>query len=112
MPRTTVKLTSLEQLEHAAECLRLLAHPHRLRTVQLLLQSQFTVGELATACGIASSMMSEHLRLMQRAGFLSSQRSGRNVHYEIAEPHLRHILKCVEDRFGVDETDAPLSGGG
>jgi DNA-binding transcriptional ArsR family regulator len=45
-------------------------------------------------------MASEHLRLMQRCGFLSSQRDGRKVYYQVAEPHLKSILKCIEDRFG------------
>ncbi|MBX9790196.1 MAG: metalloregulator ArsR/SmtB family transcription factor [Pirellulales bacterium] len=84
----------------AAECLRILAHPHRLRMVQMLLQGEFTVGELAEACDLPSAMASEHLRLMQRCGFLTSEKEGRKVFYRVAEPHLKNILKCVEERFG------------
>ena len=97
-----IRLTSLEALEQAAECLKTLAHPHRLRMVQLLLQADYTVGELAEACGIPSPMASEHLRLMQRCGFLTSDKQGRKVFYKVAEPHLANILKCVEGRFGCD----------
>ena len=46
------KLISLEALGQAAECLRTLAHPHRLRIVQMLLQGRYTVGELAEVCEI------------------------------------------------------------
>lgn len=95
----SLRLTDLEALAEAAECLRILAHPHRLRMVQMLLQGDFTVGELAEACGLPSPMASEHLRLMQRCGFLSSEKEGRKVFYRVAEPHLKNILKCVEDRF-------------
>ena len=70
---TTFHLTSLESLEQAAECLKALAHPHRLRIIQMLLKECYTVGELADACGIPSNMASEHLRFMQRCGFLSNQ---------------------------------------
>ena len=94
------RLTPLAALNDAAECLRTLAHPHRLRMVQMLLQGQFTVGELAEACEIPSHMASEHLRLMQRCGFLAAQKEGRFVYYTIAEPHLANILTCVEARFG------------
>ena len=100
MTATKLKLTELEALGHAAECLRTLAHPHRLRMVQMLLQGDFTVGDLADACGLPSAMASEHLRLMQRCGFLTSEKDGRKVFYKVAEPHLKSILKCVEDRFG------------
>jgi DNA-binding transcriptional ArsR family regulator len=69
--------------------------------VQMLLQGDYTVGELAEACDLPSPMASEHLRLMQRCGFLTSEKEGRKVYYQVVEPHLKSILKCIEDRFGV-----------
>ena len=93
-------LTDLDALDQAAECLRTLAHPHRLRMIQMLLRDRYTVGELAQACGIPSHMASEHLRLMQRCGFMTSEKEGRKAYYQIAEPHLANIMKCVEQRFG------------
>ncbi len=93
------RLTPLPQLEEAAECLRILAHPHRLRIIQLLLRGRYAVGELAEACSIPSHMASEHLRLMQRCGLLTSEKEGRKAFYEIAEPHLANIMQCVEARF-------------
>jgi len=95
----TQGLTNLEALGQAAECLRVLAHPHRLRMIQMLLQGDHTVTELAEACVLPTAMASEHLRLMQRCGFLSSVKDGRKVYYHVVEPHLKHILKCIEDRF-------------
>ena len=99
MVALTRRLTSLESLGQAAECLRILAHPHRLRMIQMLLQGDYSVGELAEACELPTAMASEHLRLMQRCGFLSSEKNGRKVFYRVAEPHLKSILKCIEERF-------------
>lgn len=96
----TLRLTPLAALEQAAECLKTLAHPHRLRIVQMLLQGRYTVGELAEACEIPSHMASEHLRLMQRCGFLTSEKDGRKNFYQIAEQHLASIMGCIESRFG------------
>jgi DNA-binding transcriptional ArsR family regulator len=93
-------LTPLDALAQAAECLKVVAHPHRLRMIQMLLRGRYTVGELAEACGIASHMASEHLRLMQRSGLLAAKKDGRKAYYEIAEPHLANIMICVEERFG------------
>ena len=93
-------LTSLDALEQAAECLKTLAHPHRLRMVQMLLRGRYTVGELAEACGIPSHMASEHLRLMQRCGFLTNEKDGRKAYYQIVETHLANIMTCIEARFG------------
>ncbi len=93
------KLMPLAALQQAAECLKALAHPHRLRMVQLLLGGRYTVGELAEVCEIPSHMASEHLRLMQRCGFLKSEREGRKVFYGIAELHLANLMQCIEARF-------------
>ena len=99
-PPASPDLTPLSALEQAAECLKTLAHPHRLRMIQLLLRGRYTVGELAEACGIPSHMASEHLRLMQRSGLLTSEKKGRKAYYQVAEPHLADIMACVEGRFG------------
>ena len=97
--KTNRKLTSQDALQQAAECLKALAHPHRLRIVQMLLAGRYTVGDLAEACEIPSHMASEHLRLMQRCGFLNAEKDGRCVYYTIAEPHLASIMACIESRF-------------
>jgi len=99
-PGTEQTLTNLGGLEEAAECLRTLAHPHRLRMVQMMLRGRYTVGELAEACGIQSHMASEHLRLMKHCGLLAGERDGRKTYYRVAEPHLASIMECVEARFG------------
>ncbi len=96
-------LTPLDALEQAAECLKTLAHPHRLRMVQMLLRDRYTVGELAEACRIPSHSASEHLRLMQRCGFLTNEKEGRKAYYRIVEMHLANILACIESRFGQHE---------
>lgn len=101
MPATPKKrrLLSSAALQQAAECLKVLAHPHRLRMLQMLLESEYTVGELAEACEIASPVASEHLRLLQRCGFLDFRKEGRFVYYRVIEPHLAQLMACVEGRF-------------
>ncbi len=88
-------------LTQAAECLRTLAHPVRLRMIQFMLgETKLTVCELAEACEISQPQASEHLRLMQRCGFLESQRAGREVYYHVVEPHLADLFACIQKRFG------------
>ena len=93
------ELIPLDTLEEAAECLKTVAHPYRLRIVQMLLGGDYMVSELAEACGIQPHMASEHLRLMQRAGLLVSRRDGRKVYYSVAEPSLEGIIRCIEGRY-------------
>lgn len=88
-----------QQFAEAAECLKILAHPVRLRMVQLLLDGRYTVGELAEDCEVPDNVASEHLRLMQRCGFFTSERDGRRVYYQVAEPHLAELMACIKSRF-------------
>lgn len=99
------QLIPLESMEFAAECLRTLAHPHRLRIIEILLDHDESVGELARACELPSHMVSDHLRLLKDRGFLDNQRQGRKVYYRIAEPALADIMHCVQKRFGGQSTD-------
>jgi DNA-binding transcriptional ArsR family regulator len=94
------RLLDWEGLGQASECLKTLAHPVRLRMVQMMLHSRYTVGELAKACEVPSHMASEHLRLMQRCGLLDCERQGRRTFYQVSEPHLKDMLSCIESRFG------------
>jgi DNA-binding transcriptional ArsR family regulator len=98
--KDTQPLLPMASLAEAAECLRTLAHPVRLRMVQLLLQGDHTVGELAEACDLPSHMASEHLGLMRDRGLLQSERQGRYIYYRIAEEGLAGIMQCIQHRFG------------
>ncbi len=97
MPAAT--LIDLDRLTLAAECLKTLAHPHRLRIVEMLLADRYTVGELAEKCDIPSNIASGHLRLMQRCGFLAPEKDGRKVYYKITESCLRKFMGCIRERF-------------
>lgn len=103
-PTQTQPQLSLEVLGQAAECLKTIAHPHRLRMIQLMLQGEHTVGELAESCDVASHVASEHLMLMRRCGLLKSEQRGRRVFYQVTEMHLADIVACIEHRFGADAT--------
>ncbi|MFH2000334.1 MAG: metalloregulator ArsR/SmtB family transcription factor [Planctomycetota bacterium] len=100
-----MKLIKLEALAEAAECLRSLAHPVRLRIVEVLLQKDVTVGDLAEVCGTAPHVTSEHLGKMRDKGLLKSERRGRCIYYSIANPGLQGILSCVDRNFGSQKED-------
>lgn len=93
-------LIELRKLSMAAESLRVLAHPHRLRFVEILLTGKYRVGELADACGVVSPVASEHLRLLQRSGLLTAEKQGRVVYYRVADPFAGALLRCIQSGFG------------
>jgi DNA-binding transcriptional ArsR family regulator len=88
-----------ELYEQAAECLKALAHPKRLMILKLLSQGSYSVGDLAESIDVASNVASEHLRLLERCGFIRARREARSRFYEIIEPHVLDLLGCMETRF-------------
>jgi ArsR family transcriptional regulator, zinc-responsive transcriptional repressor len=106
---TTVDILPLDALAAAAACLKVLAHPVRLRIVDILLQGDFTVREIATMCDIQEHQICEHLRLMQNCGLLSSERHGRTVHYKVESPQLPSIVACVREHCGTRNIEKEIS---
>jgi len=85
--------------EKACECLKTIAHPIRLKMIQMLLKKEYTVGELAKACNTQDHMASEHLSIMKDRGLLESNREGRRVFYKVKEKALASIMKCIDSTF-------------
>lgn len=83
-------------LEAAAECLKVMAHPVRLKMVQVLMQGEFAVHEIAEACGTSPNQTCEHLRLLKGHGLLDSERRGRTVYYKIVSPQLTGLIGCIK----------------
>ena len=95
-----LRLLEMDALSQAAECLKVLAHPVRLRIVDILMQGEHPVHEIAEMCSLPPNQTSEHLRLMQGHGLLSAQRRGRTVFYAVANPNLPGVLECIRRNCG------------
>ncbi len=94
-------------LEAAAECLKVMAHPARLRMVDILMQSELPVGRIAELCELSPAQTCEHLRLMKGHGLLGSERRGREVYYRIVSPRLPALLKCIGQACNTDLMERP-----
>ena len=88
-------LLPMESLQEAAECLKVLGHPIRIRMVEILTQGEFPVHEIAELCELPPHQACEHLRILKTHGLLKSNRRGRSVYYEIADPRLPRLLGCI-----------------
>ena len=91
----SLDLLPLESLQDAAECLKVLGHPIRIRMVEILTQGEFPVHEIAELCQLPPHQACEHLRILKSHGLLKSNRRGRSVYYEIADPRLPRLLGCI-----------------
>jgi len=90
----------MDVLDEAAACLKIMAHPVRLKIVDILMQGDLAVHEISEMCGVKPHQICEHLRLMQTSGLLASRRIGRTVHYSIVSPRLVGLIHCIRQSCG------------
>jgi DNA-binding transcriptional ArsR family regulator len=86
----------LALLDRAARTLRVLAHPVRLKMVELLLERPVAVGDLAERIDMAPAAVSQHLNLMRARGVVDASRQGRQVFYEVVSPQALALMNCLK----------------
>ena len=86
-----------EKAKQIAELLKMLANENRLLIFCALMEAPMPVGEIAKRVpNIRQSALSQHLTLLRASGILSSEKTGQNVVYSIADlrvNELVHVLK-------------------
>ena len=95
MSKATSDLLPEAVLSQAAECLRVMAHPLRLRMVEILMQGERPVHAVARLCDLSPAQACGHLRLLKGHGLLDSVRRGRTVFYRIASRQLPGLIQCI-----------------
>jgi ArsR family transcriptional regulator len=98
--------------ELKAELFKALAHPARIRVLEVLSEGEHSVGELQPLVGIESSHLSQQLAVLRRAGLVSARKEGSSVIYELKDPLVAELL-AVAKRFlinALSETTGLLAG--
>lgn len=89
---------SQDALERAAETLKAVAHPVRLRIVDLLGRScEMCVSDLVAALDAKPAITSQQLGLLKDRGILTCRRDGNRVYYRLTNPSLMKVLECIRD---------------
>lgn len=88
--------------ERAADALRLLADPVRVRIVSALRAAgELCVGDLALVLDVSDSSISHALRLLRTAGVVQNRRDGRVIYYRLTDtwaPRVLDIVAAAGDR--------------
>jgi ArsR family transcriptional regulator len=98
--------------EIKAELFKALAHPARIRVLEILSTGERTVGELTPLVGIEASHLSQQLAVLRRARLVTTRKDGPRVAYAIRDPELVELL-AVAKRLLINalaETEDLLAG--
>lgn len=82
--------------QHCADILKAVAHPIRLRIIALLVREPHHVNSLAEILGCNQSIISQQLRILRMKELVRVRRKKGFAFYELAEPGLVELVKCVE----------------
>lgn len=82
--------------EVKAELFKALAHPARIRALEVLRDGERSVSELVPLVGIEASHLSQQLAVLRRAGLVTTRREGTSVIYAIADPQLIELLAAAK----------------
>jgi DNA-binding transcriptional ArsR family regulator len=91
-----MKKKSDELYEKQAEILKALAHPVRLRIMELLSGGEKCVCEIFPAVKAERSNVSRHLSSLLRAEVVSCRKKGLNVYYSLNISCAQTFLNCCE----------------
>jgi ArsR family transcriptional regulator len=79
-----------------AEFFRTLAHPARIRVLEVLRDGDRPVSELIPEVGIESSHLSQQLGIMRRANLVQSRKEGATVVYTVSNPMIFELLDVAK----------------
>lgn len=89
--------SSLPVAQIKAELFRALAHPVRVRALELLVQGERSVGELAAELDIDLSHLSQQLAVLRRAEVVATRREGNTIFYSVPNPGIPALLKTARE---------------
>jgi DNA-binding transcriptional ArsR family regulator len=87
LPGSSVPLSVVK-----AELFKALAHPARIRALEVLADGERSVSELQPLVGIESSHLSQQLGVLRRAGLVSTRKEGSSVIYAVRDPLVAELL--------------------
>jgi ArsR family transcriptional regulator len=82
--------------EVKAELFRALAHPARIRVLELLSDGERSVGEMAPIVGVEPSHLSQQLAVLRRAGLVGTRKERSTVFYAIRDRELVELLAVAK----------------
>lgn len=87
-----------DKLLRTAEILKTIAHPIRLKVIEILFGHQeLTVSEIQSQINeeLEQSLLSHHLIKLKQKGILKSTKKGLNVHYSLVDKNISSIFECM-----------------
>jgi ArsR family transcriptional regulator len=88
-----------------AEFFKALAHPARIKILELLRSGEMSVNELQAGLEIESSTASQQLAVLRSRNLVEARRAGTNVFYRVRDPQVFELLDVARRIFNTHLLD-------
>ena len=78
---------------------RALAHPVRIRILELLVRGERSVQELQEALGVDQPVVSQQLAVLRATNIVSGKKEGVSVRYTVRDPLIANLLHTARQIF-------------
>jgi DNA-binding transcriptional ArsR family regulator len=95
-----------------AELFKALAHPTRIRILELLRDGEKSVGELQLALYLTEgSVVSQQLAILRMRNLVGTRRAGNSIFYRLRDPQVNELLAVARRIFDAHVIDLRTIGG-
>jgi DNA-binding transcriptional ArsR family regulator len=95
------------QSEAAAELLKAMANPQRLRVLCLLLDGERSVGQINAQVSLSQSALSQHLGILRERNLVSTRRAAQTVYYSVAPGPVHDIIRTLHAIYCAPSDKSP-----
>ena len=85
--------TQRQTLEQIADLFKGFADTTRVQILTLLLDGELCVSDITERVELTQSAVSHQLRILKQMHLIKYRREGKNMHYSLADDHVRTILQ-------------------
>lgn len=82
-----------------AELFKALAHPTRIRILELLRDGEKSVGALQLALASEGSAVSQQLAILRMKNLVDTRRAGNSIFYRLRDPQVNQLLDVARRMF-------------
>jgi ArsR family transcriptional regulator len=88
-----------EDIIQAAESMKAIAHPLRLKILCVLAAGELSVQDIVEQVGTTQSNISQHLAILRDKGVLATTKDANRVFYRINDPRTVKLVGMMRDVF-------------
>jgi ArsR family transcriptional regulator len=88
-----------EDIQQAAQAIKAIAHPLRLKILCVLGDQEISVQEIVDQVGTTQSNISQHLAILRDKGVLATRKDANRVYYRIGDLRTLKLVGMMRDVF-------------